>query len=352
MKKSPKWVWDSTRLKKLIDISGCSARTISEVTGLSDATIAHIVSGEARPGIDTIINLSELFAVPIDYLIGRSNEEQNEKLFEQYSECYPDLRRKEYETLLLRRHSREIIPDGYEGPYPYNLLDDIFQEPFDHIITEDEESGLNFALQTLTEREKDVIKELYFEGKTLGDIGIRHNVTRERIRQIASKALRALRHPSRKNLIRYGKTKMDKMVELNKLEIELQNREKELLIKEVTLNKMAEAIEDKKEFIEKNVPEVNFSAANYDAPIPSLRGDWLTPSAAFMDLDLSVRSYNCLVRANIITISDLIHSISTKKIYKVRNLGRRSLEEIINKLQETTGMNLSELIEEEWIKAE
>ena len=49
------------------------------------------------------------------------------------------------------------------------------------------------------------------------------------------------------------------------------------------------------------------------------------------ELDLSVRSFNCLKRANINTVSDLI-SKTEDEMMKVRNLGRKSLEEVINKL--------------------
>ncbi|NCB48305.1 MAG: DNA-directed RNA polymerase subunit alpha [Clostridia bacterium] len=49
------------------------------------------------------------------------------------------------------------------------------------------------------------------------------------------------------------------------------------------------------------------------------------------DMDLSVRSYNCLKRANINTIEDLTKK-SKEDMLKVRNLGLKSLEEVINKL--------------------
>ena len=55
------------------------------------------------------------------------------------------------------------------------------------------------------------------------------------------------------------------------------------------------------------------------------------------DLDLSVRSYNCLKRANINTVADLTEKTEEEMI-KVRNLGRKSLEEVKQKLQE---LNLS-----------
>ena len=50
------------------------------------------------------------------------------------------------------------------------------------------------------------------------------------------------------------------------------------------------------------------------------------------DLDLSVRSFNCLQRANINTVDDLI-SKSPEDMMKVRNLGKKSFEEVRAKLQ-------------------
>lgn len=49
------------------------------------------------------------------------------------------------------------------------------------------------------------------------------------------------------------------------------------------------------------------------------------------ELDLSVRSFNCLKRAGINTVEDLINK-SEDDMMKVRNLGRKSLEEVIYKL--------------------
>ena len=60
------------------------------------------------------------------------------------------------------------------------------------------------------------------------------------------------------------------------------------------------------------------------------------------ELDLSVRSFNCLKRANINTVEDLISKTEAEMI-KVRNLGRKSLEEVIHKL---AMMGLSLLSEE------
>jgi DNA-directed RNA polymerase subunit alpha len=49
------------------------------------------------------------------------------------------------------------------------------------------------------------------------------------------------------------------------------------------------------------------------------------------ELDLSVRPLNCLKRAGIFTVEDLVKK-TEEDMLKVRNLGRKSLDEVISKL--------------------
>ena len=57
------------------------------------------------------------------------------------------------------------------------------------------------------------------------------------------------------------------------------------------------------------------------------------------ELELSVRSYNCLKRAGINTVKELCDKTS-EEMMKVRNLGRKSLDEVLGKLKEL-GLSLS-----------
>ena len=50
------------------------------------------------------------------------------------------------------------------------------------------------------------------------------------------------------------------------------------------------------------------------------------------DLDLSVRAYNCLKRAGILTLHDLVDK-SENEMMKIRNLGKKSLKEVIDKVK-------------------
>jgi RNA polymerase primary sigma factor len=86
------------------------------------------------------------------------------------------------------------------------IEDEEAQEPMDAAAREMLREAIKNALAVLSERERQVL-ELRFglmDGKehTLEEVGQYFNVTRERIRQIESKALRKLRHPTRSRYLR------------------------------------------------------------------------------------------------------------------------------------------------------
>jgi RNA polymerase primary sigma factor len=78
--------------------------------------------------------------------------------------------------------------------------------PIDHVIVANLKDQTSKVLRTLTPREEQVLKMRFGVGDgaehTLEEVGRSFNVTRERIRQIESKALRKLRHPSRSKKLR------------------------------------------------------------------------------------------------------------------------------------------------------
>ena len=86
---------------------------------------------------------------------------------------------------------------------------------------------------------------------------------------------------------------------------------------------LSESVKDKTIIVEKQteVPETKTKDMSID------------------ELELSVRSFNCLKRANINTVKELC-SKTTDEMMKVRNLGRKSLEEVLAKLNEL-GLSLS-----------
>ncbi|HON09588.1 MAG TPA: RNA polymerase sigma factor RpoD/SigA [Chitinispirillaceae bacterium] len=88
------------------------------------------------------------------------------------------------------------------------LQDEDQEQPDDGLMEISLQDEINHTLETLSEREKEVVR-LYFgigeeTSHTLEEIGQRFNLTRERARQIKEKALRRLKHSSRsKRLLAY-----------------------------------------------------------------------------------------------------------------------------------------------------
>ena len=346
--------WNPERLNKLIDISGCSVANVAKASGIMYGSMRKYLSGESRPTAVVLIHLADLFAVPVDYLLGRCSEEEKDKLFSNYPDVYESLRRKEYEKLLLKHATSSImIPQGYEAPYPYNLMDDIFQEPTDWILTEDNVKGLNEAIASLDEREQKIINLRYREGFTLEETGKVFHLTRDRIRQLQARAVRKLRNPARSKQILYGTEGNRKLQELNKKEWELRNKELNLNSREATIEAREKVINEKLERLGQSLDEkasekleadldISVKAAMIQDDTPQIVklswGDVRRPSKAVEDLDLSVRSFNCLARADICSIAETIEHIQDGSILKVRNLGRKSLDEIINKIAYATGI--------------
>lgn len=81
------------------------------------------------------------------------------------------------------------------------IADDANIPPEEMVIHQEKHSAIMKVLDTLTEQEKDVIKLRFGlddgEAKTLAEVGELRGVTKERIRQIETKALRKLRQPFR-----------------------------------------------------------------------------------------------------------------------------------------------------------
>ncbi len=86
------------------------------------------------------------------------------------------------------------------------IEDEEAQEPMDAAAREMLREAVKNALAVLSEREREVLEMRFglVDGKehTLEEVGQHFNVTRERIRQIESKALRKLRHPTRSRYLR------------------------------------------------------------------------------------------------------------------------------------------------------
>lgn len=196
--------------------------------------------------------------------------------------------------------------------YPLNLL---------WAVTEDEEilenadmipdldGSIAYALYTLTERERKIIMLRFSDNMTYDKIAAIFNITRERIRQVESKGLRKLRHPSRIKYFYKG---------IRGLLLDIQSNYghslAELEDKLIKLCKLNEEAADK--VIENHSP---------------IRKMYESEKIKIIDACFSVRTYNCLTRAGIDTLGKLSR-LSYNELKNIRNLGQKSIAEIIEKL--------------------
>ena len=131
----------------------------------------------------------------------------NEQTDDVLNATIPFMSIEEWYSMLLEKNDffEKYSVDWDEG---YILPDELIVESdLDDIVTKKMlKQQLAEVLEALSEREKKVLMLRYglFDGreKTLEEVGMAFNVTRERIRQIEVKALRALRHPSCSKKIR------------------------------------------------------------------------------------------------------------------------------------------------------
>ena len=333
---------DTKNLKALVEKTGTSIPLLADAIGMPYATLNSILKGRFNPNLNTVVALSNYFAVPVDFILGLTSEEDSEKLLEGYEAHYDKLRRQDYYLALAKKkdnifaNTQNARVYSVHAPYPYNLLDDIVRPmlPRDdkwnylwqEVLTPDQEEGLRLALASLTEREQTIVRFFYGQETTLEATAKAFNLTRERIRQILAKSVRKLRHPVRFNLIQYGAEGYKRISSSKQRMLRLEEEDK-------FLDDMEQVLIQRRAFLE--------NAMLLDAPRKNK--EERTP-VEYMDLsylDLSVRSYNCMKRAGCNTIGDVIRiaKLGDSDLRKIRNLGRKSVEEIYDKLEEMTGID-------------
>ena len=181
-----------------------------------------------------------------------------------------------------------------------------------------------FKAANLSDREEGVLYARYVMGLDLLQTGKLYGVTRERIRQIEAKALRKI----------HGRK----------------------AAREIILHGMEAYVDDYMDSIRDR------ERARYDSMIEDFKRRWiedhpggreLTPEEALRsdlsvtpieELDLSVRAYNCLKRRGLNTLSDIIDFVKDNKpawYARVRNLGRKSADEVARKVFDMTGVQIN-----------
>jgi RNA polymerase sigma factor (sigma-70 family) len=197
--------------------------------------------------------------------------------------------------------------------YPETLIESLdFDEKADiSYIEQHIDENLELALKTFKEREARIFNLVYKYGYTYNAVGLKEGITRARVQQIVSKTLRRLRMPQRKIIFQYGQEYFDLQENVEALKVELR----------------------------KKIDELKYKIVNHESI--EIEKDDLVEYSKIEHLDLSVRSYNCLKRAGINTVGELTQK-TEEDMMRVRNLGRKSLKEIKDKLFNLYGIKLKE----------
>ena len=82
----------------------------------------------------------------------------------------------------------------------FETLEDTYEMP--EVLDFEIKNAITQVLSTLTPREERVIRERFFNNKTLEEVGQIFSVTRESIRKNEARALRKMKHPSRANILK------------------------------------------------------------------------------------------------------------------------------------------------------
>lgn len=356
--------------KKLLKTFGY---TMQEVSALSDISIASLTAyekGTTDIPSTKLATLADTLDCSCDYLIGRIDEPTSDVV-----KCITAVEKavieKKYAGVdvsetCLRQNSSYIRTktDLYEkaplAVFPYNLIDTLADIPagrgaaydtnamaelysgIDIPLSDDQVKGIYAAIGMLSEHEQDVIRKRYIDLMTLDEIASLWHVTRERVRQCEAKALRKLRHPSRFKMIKYGYDNtalLDENEELNQKKAALEKEKKILDAFEEELNTRSRDLRFKAEQLGLPPDEIKKVEAGSLKLVT-------TANAPLENLDLSVRSYNCLKRAGIKTVGELVAHISEsgEKWVLIRNLGKKGAAEISEKLKEYTGRSAEEIV--------
>ena len=185
-------------LRKIMEELYMAPDTLAAQAGVSVTTVRNWLRGNTTPSTENVKKLEEVFSLSAGWF------EKEEDITGQDAHMIASAIRK-----MSRPKYEEQIKAGTAGlegmVYPYLLYRAVFGTNYKpEILTSDQEDGLHQALRMLNDREREVLYCRFVLRMTLEEAGKKHNVRRERIRQIEAKALRKMRHPLRSWLLRDG----------------------------------------------------------------------------------------------------------------------------------------------------
>lgn len=205
-----------------------------------------------------------------------------------------------------------------KADWPLNYMEHLFGIFMDseRHLPEDYHGSLEYALITmLTEEEQKAVRLRYQEGMTYREIGEIFGVERGRVEAILRKSFKKLRHPSRSKYLLYGVSgyigRYCERWEEDTFNKGYQKGYQDGFLKGSTIETVEMAL------------RADFGGQNTEL---------LMEMDPIDNLDLNVRTYNCLKRANINTVGELTCK-TRSELFQLRNLGKRSLDDLEKRLK-------------------
>jgi len=202
--------------------------------------------------------------------------------------------------------------------YPYNVLYFLFEEKIP------EECDITYVINNLDDNIECILASInnelitsfynlkFRQLKSNLEISDELHIKITRVKNIEKKLYLILSHPSKKNIILYGKECLKITQDIEKLKQDLEKKKEELVFQ--IINAKVDEEERKKEEFASYINGIKIS-----------------------EMNLSTRVLNALYRNNIFTIGDLLKH-DPKEIIGIRNIGVGSFNLLVNELQKA-GVN-------------
>lgn len=319
--------------------------------GVNYVTYRKYESGEIlEPTVDVLYKIADFYCLSIDYLLGRCDGDAY------YTMNVTDIVMDSYERYV--REKREgrgpnklIFDDPLKAivaPWPYNLLEEVFGERFALIPVPLNDEQISYIFDVLDNqlkpRESGCIRGYYELEKTLNGLGEEYNVGKERIRQIIAKGIRKLRNRAMLGEIdRWAYPKdyqewIDARETKKRLLADITQEENAIdILKKAIASPDFECDEAEKFVSIKESPLSLFDLADQGLSVRTFNALGRTFDGYYLyDPDKRTRikdhPYAKIGRRNA-TIDDIYKLYMSGDIKKVRNLGKKSIEELTSILK-------------------
>ena len=268
------------------------------------------VTGEIRYQINTTVGGKKIFETK------RTLEEAEDRLEEL---------RKQNKALL---DNKDFKPSVYDEEYPFNLIRELgwkFSDT-DYVVANWKGNFEDKLHMFLGEREIAFLIDYYKGGYTLAEIGIKYNLTRERIRQINYRTIHKLFcNEALYVTVGCGKDIVKERLEIDKLRAAIDELKKQLI--------------NKKEYMEKCLDvSVGVSKKLAEDILQNSLGN-KTLETSIYDLGFSYRTTHCLARNNVLTVGEIL-KMGLSGLMDLRTMGNVTLKEIMDKMK-TLGIEMT-----------